>query len=84
MARYTNIRNHANKYCGDRNLINDILNTNEDLDTLTMSETNYILKNYLLKELNLFMPYSSIDVNNSIELIVNEFCYNFLDKCVDI
>jgi len=81
---YTNIRNHANKYCGDRNLINDILNTNEDLDTLTMSETNYILKNYLLKELNLFMPYSSIDVNNSIELIVNEFCYNFLDKCVDI
>ena len=81
---YTNVRNHSNKYCGDRNLINDILDTNENLDTLTMSETNYILKNFLLKELNLFMPYTSIDINNSIELIVNEFCYNFLDKCVKI
>jgi hypothetical protein len=80
---YSNIRSNAKKFCGDRNLINDILSIDQDLNTLTMSETNYILKNYLLNKLSLFMPYNSIDINNSIELIVNEFCYNFLDKCID-
>ena len=81
---YIDISKHSKVYCGDRNLINDILNTEQQLNTLDIEETIYLLKEFLIRELNTFTTGQNSDILNALDVIVNEFCYNFLDKCVNI
>ena len=65
-------------------MINDILNTEQQLNTLDIEETIYLLKEFLIRELNTFTTGQNSDILNALDVIVNEFCYNFLDKCVNI
>ena len=81
---YSEILNNSSPYCSDRNLINDILNTDEDLNSISIDETKYILNKMLEDKLNIIVSSPNNDILNSIFIITNEFCYNFLDKCVKI
>lgn len=81
---YGEILSNSSPYCSDRNLINDILNTEEDLNSISIDDTKYILNKMLEDKLNIIISSSNNDISNSIFIITNEFCYNFLDKCVKI